>query len=82
MPLVHHRVTLLSRAGCHRCDEARGTLVDLCERTGASFEDLDVDADRETRAEYGDLVPVVLVDDVELCVLDVDAETVRAALSG
>ena len=33
--------------------------------TGAVVTELDVDDDRELRAEYGDMVPVVLVDGVQ-----------------
>jgi len=61
------RLTLLARSGCHLCDIAREQLDDLAVvagRSGVTFdlEVLDVDGDSELRAEYGDQVPVVLLD--------------------
>ena len=56
-------VTFLSRVGCHLCAEAH--LEVLAARAVEPFDliELDVDADPELRAEYGEQVPVVLIDD-------------------
>lgn len=77
---VDHQVTLLTRAGCHLCDEARAAVARIADELGAGWQELDVDADAELRGEYGDLVPVVLVDDVEQGYLGVDERALRALL--
>ena len=42
---------------------------------------MDVDADPGTQAEYGDLVPVIMVDGVLHGYYHVDADRLRAALT-
>lgn len=74
-------VTLLTRDGCHLCDEARTAVVQAATATGAGWVETDVDTDPELRAEYGDRVPVVLVGGVEHAHFRVDAERLIAALS-
>ena len=53
------RVVLVTRAGCHLCDEALGLLREL----GIEPELADVDADDQLFNLYDWRVPVVLVDD-------------------
>ncbi len=56
------RVTLISRAGCHLCEVAEQAL----ERIAAGdWTRLDVDSSTELEREYGDRVPVVLLDGKE-----------------
>ena len=74
-------VTLLSRSGCHLCDEARDTAASVAAETGHDFEVVDVDADLEMRAEYGDRVPVLLIDGAEHGYYTVDPDRLRAALT-
>lgn len=73
-------VTLLTRADCHLCDEAREAVRQASAAGGATWSELDVDADPESRAEYGDRVPVVLVDGVEHGHFRVDPARLLAAL--
>ncbi|HEY9474881.1 MAG TPA: glutaredoxin family protein [Mycobacteriales bacterium] len=80
MPPADHRVTLLIRANCHLCDNARAVLAALAGELGVRWEELDVDADAELGAEYGALVPVVLVDGVETGYLDIDEPALRSVL--
>lgn len=53
-------------------------LVPLCGRAGARLEVVDVDeaADRELAVEYGDRLPVVLVDGAEHSCWEVDDELI------
>ena len=53
------RVVLVTRAGCHLCDEALGLLREL----GIEPELTDVDADDRLFDVYDWRVPVVLADD-------------------
>jgi glutaredoxin len=59
------RVTLVTRAGCHLCDEATMVLRRLSAENGFAWDELDVDADPEWADAYGDKVPVILVDGEE-----------------
>jgi len=52
------KVVLVTRAGCHLCDDALRLLEDL----GVQPELADVDADNELYRLYDVRVPVVLVD--------------------
>jgi glutaredoxin len=65
MPPADHRVTLVTRAGCHLCDVAEQLLRRLSDELGFAYRELDVDADAELRDEYSDRVPVILVDGKE-----------------
>jgi glutaredoxin len=53
------RVVLVTRAGCHMCDEALGLLREL----GVEPELVDVDSDDRLFSLYDWRVPVILVDD-------------------
>lgn len=65
MAATDHTVTLLTRVGCHLCDDAKDVLVRIAARTGVAWNEVDVDADPELTYEYGDRVPVVLLDGQE-----------------
>jgi glutaredoxin len=62
MPPADRRVTLITRFGCHLCDEASTALVRLQTEFGFRYQELDVDADRALANEYSDRVPVILID--------------------
>jgi glutaredoxin len=59
------RVTLLTRADCHLCDDARAALDRVAARTGESWAEVSVDGDLELERDYGDRLPVVLLDGKE-----------------
>ncbi|GAA2654347.1 glutaredoxin family protein [Paractinoplanes durhamensis] len=56
------RVVLISRDGCHLCDDAEKVLDRILPD---QWERVDVDADVELQRDYGDRVPVVLLDGAE-----------------
>ena len=78
---VSHHVTVMSRVGCHPCEVAKTEVARICAELGATWSEQDVDGDPELRAEYGDRVPVILVDDVEHGYWTVEEPRLRAALS-
>src|SRR5262245_43281264 len=57
------RVVLLTRAGCHLCDDAWAELERARRRHGFALAKVDVDGDPELARQYGLEVPVVLVND-------------------
>jgi glutaredoxin len=81
MPPRDHTVTLITRAGCHLCDEAEATIVRLAAELGFDLQRLDVDADPERRDEYSDRVPVILIDGREHGYWRVEEPRFRAALA-
>jgi hypothetical protein len=80
---VTPRLELLTRDGCHLCEEAAATLAQLAAEAGLEPpSSIDVDADPELQAEYGDRVPVVLLDGVEHSYFSVDVPRLRRDLGG
>jgi citrate lyase gamma subunit len=79
------RLTLLSRAYCHLCDDLRDALAPIAARHGAEVVELDVDDDPALEAIFGDRVPVVVLgnpdDGTELCHFHLDRARVEAALT-
>jgi glutaredoxin len=73
---------LLSRTGCHLCDDARAVLASVADELGVAWDERDVDADGVLADEYGDRVPVVLLDGAEHSYWRVDEGRLRAALAG
>lgn len=78
-----HTVTVLTREGCGSCVRVHEQLVPLCAEAGARLESVDVDtaADRELAVEYGDRLPVVLVDGAEHSCWEVDDDELRGTLA-
>ena len=77
-----HRVTLMTRAGCHLCESARLDTGRICDELGVPWSEQDVDTDPDLRAEYGDRVPVILVDGLEHSYWKVEEDRLRRALTG
>ena len=83
MPDPHPaRLTLIGRVGCHLCDDARVVVAAVAAQTGVRWDELDVDSDPGWADEYGDRVPVLLLDGKEHAYWRVDEERLRAALAG
>lgn len=56
------RIRLLTRPDCHLCQAAREALARVAELTGERWDERDVTTDLELEREYGDRLPVVLLD--------------------
>jgi glutaredoxin len=65
MPATDHTVTLLTRANCHLCEAAHAVLERVHATTGVPWTEVDVDSDDDLAYEYGDRVPVILLDGKE-----------------
>lgn len=76
------RVVVLTRAGCHLCDDAIAIVRAVCTETGDSWATEDIDADPELRRRYTDEVPVTFVDGAQHDFWRVDPRRLHAALSG
>ncbi|MGW0161967.1 glutaredoxin family protein [Mycobacterium sp. NPDC003323] len=83
---MDHQVVLLTRAGCSLCAKAASTLAELAGELGFAWESTDVDEAAAAgqpglRAEYGDRLPVVLLDGAEHSYWEVDEAQLRKDLS-
>ena len=74
-------VTVYTRVDCHLCEVALADVRAITSETGATYAQVDVDADPDDRAEYGDRVPVILVDGVEHGYYRVEPDRLRRALT-
>jgi glutaredoxin len=74
-------VTLITRRDCPACATAEADVARICGELAVDWATEDVDADPELRAEYGDRVPVILIDGVEHGYWKVEEDRFRAALA-
>ncbi len=75
------RVLVLTREGCHLCDQAIEVVAAVCAETGEAYATRDVDGDPELRAKYTDQVPVTFVDGAQHDFWRVDPARLRTALA-
>jgi glutaredoxin len=75
-------VTLLSRPGCHLCDDAREVIARVAGELGVRWEERDITASGDDLAEYADQIPVTLIDGLQHDFWHVSEERLRAALLG
>jgi hypothetical protein len=75
-----HVITLLSRAGCHLCDEARSVIGRVAADLGMSWEERDITASPDDLARYSEMIPVTLIDGVQHDFWRVSEQRLRAAL--
>ncbi|WP_066917731.1 glutaredoxin family protein [Mycobacterium interjectum] len=80
------RVELLTRGGCTICARVHARLVELADELGFELATTDVDAAAAAgapglRAEFGDRLPVVLLEGREHSYWEVDEPRLRADLA-
>ncbi|MDO5533036.1 MAG: glutaredoxin family protein [Propionibacteriaceae bacterium] len=80
MTLPDARVVVLTRQGCHLCDDALAIIETVCRDQAVSWQAVDVDSDPDLRARYTDHVPVTFVDGEQHALWFVDADRLVAAL--
>jgi glutaredoxin len=84
--MTRPQVVLLTRRGCGICERAAEQLAGLATELDFGFAVTDVDAAAQAgesalRAEYGDRLPVVLLDGSEHSYWEVDEPRLRADLA-
>ena len=75
-------ITLLSRPGCHLCDDARAVIARVAGELGVGWTELDITADQALSEEYWEQIPVTLVDGRQHDFWRVDEARLRTALAG
>ena len=76
------RYRLLTRAGCHLCDDMARLLDVALARRGIAYETVDVDGDPALRERYGEVVPVLMRDDVAVAKVRLDERQLERILEG
>jgi Glutaredoxin-like domain (DUF836) len=74
------RITLLSRAGCHLCDDARAVIAKVAADLGFGWEERDITQSADDLAQYSEMIPVTLIDGVQHDFWRVSEDRLRAAL--
>ncbi len=79
MSLGHH-VTLLTRPGCHLCEDARSVIASVAGELGVGWDERDISESAADMAQYSDMIPVTLIDGIQHDFWRVSEERLRAAL--
>ena len=75
------RVRLLSKPGCHLCDDARVVIDQVCAELGESFEELDITENADLMSRYAEQIPVTFVDGAQHDFWRVDPDRLQNALA-
>ena len=81
-PARESGVTVYTRVGCPACEKAEADVARICGEQGKAWRAVDVDADPDLRAEYGDRVPVIDIDGRAHGFWKVEEQRFRTALLG
>ncbi len=74
------RITLLSRPGCHLCDDARTVIAAVAADLGVAWDERDITQSEDDLREYWDKIPVTLVDGTQHDFWRVSEARLRQAL--
>jgi hypothetical protein len=75
------RIALLSRPGCHLCDDARDVISRVANDLGVAWQERDITQSEDDMREYWDKIPVTLVDGVQHDFWRVSEDRLRTALT-
>jgi len=73
---------LVTRQGCHLCDEMEALLDEILPSFGLTYSSRDVDAEPELRARFTDVVPVLLRDGQPVAKLRTDRRALIRIVQG
>ena len=76
-----HNLTLYSRRGCHLCEDMLAQLDDLTEEYDFALTVRDVDENPRWAEEFGEKVPILFADNIEVCRYFLDLVAVRRLLN-
>jgi glutaredoxin len=77
-----HTITLLSRPGCHLCEEARAVIASVAADLGMPWTERDITESENDLRDYAEMIPVTLIDGVQHDFWRVDEQRLRRALAG
>ncbi len=76
------RVTLIGKPGCHLCGDARDVVERVCAEVGVGWRQVSILDDAGLAAQYGEQIPVILVDGARHSYFRVADADLRDALTG
>jgi glutaredoxin len=74
-------ITLLSRPGCHLCDDAREVITRVAADLGVPWQERDITRSEDDLRDYGEMIPVTLINGVQHDFWRVNEQRLRAALA-
>lgn len=74
------RVVVYTKPGCHLCEDACAVVARVARDIGASWEDVDISGDDALMRQWGEYIPVVVVDGKVHDWFRVREDRLRAAL--
>jgi glutaredoxin len=77
-----HAITLVSRPGCHLCEEARAVIARVAAELEVPWTERDITESEKDLLDYAEMVPVTLIDGVQHDFWRVDEQRLRKALTG
>jgi len=75
------RITLITRQGCHLCDDARAVVSRVADDLGVTWQERSIDDDEALRDRYWEQIPVTLVDGAPHDFWRVSEDRLRTALA-
>jgi len=75
-----HEITLLSRPGCHLCEEARAVIERVAAELDVPWSERDITQSPDDLAQFSEMIPVTFIDGVQHDYWRVDEGRLRAAL--
>ncbi len=73
-------ITLLSRPGCHLCDEARAVISRVAAELRVDWTERDITLSEDDLMAYSEMIPVTLIDGVQHDFWRVSEDRLRTAL--
>jgi glutaredoxin len=80
--MTEHQITLLSRPGCHLCEEARAVIERVAAELAVPWSERDITLSDDDLALYSEMVPVTFIDGVQHDYWRVSEDRLRTALQG
>ncbi len=78
---LKHRVSLLTRPQCHLCEDARDVVRRVAAELEVKWEEISIAGDESLTEQYGEEIPVVLVDGVQRDFWHIDENRLRRLLA-
>jgi len=80
-PAATPRLELLTRDGCHLCEEMAAVLDSTLPELGLTYRRVDVDTDPDLRRRFGETIPVLLRDGKPVAKVRLGAADLRRILA-
>lgn len=73
-------ISLITKSGCHLCEEAEVVLNQICKELGLEYSKIFIEENQDLALKFQEEIPVVLIDGIQHSAWRVDPVKLRAAL--